>query len=111
MQDEVGSRRCCGCVGLLIQHVAGFGQGGDHQTVPVGEDFIVFKWMDALFPCIEKYLTTDFQLFLQLIFGDTHVFCQLGQGFLQMQNILIDVVSGACILKVAAFFDIENVAE
>ncbi len=67
-------------------------------------------WMRFL-PGIEKFFAADFQLFFQLIFGDTHVFCQLGQGFLQVQDVLIDMVPGTWFFKVAAVFDIENVAE
>ena len=113
VSTQLRQHKICGFPGSrgiirMVERLGGFGEGGDHQPVPIAQDFVVFQGMDALFPHREELLPGGFQTVGQFLWCQLHF---SGDGFqrcAQMRNVGPGLLTGGLLQEITFIAQIVN---
>ena len=106
-QNESGGILCGPGVFGLIQNPGSQRQRSNHQTVPVGQNLIVFERVNPILAGLKQFLADFSPLRFNLLFGQIQLPGPLAQRFLHMKDVGSGYLSAGFVGKIAARFQIQ----
>ena len=94
-EEKVGRAASRGVVVRAIEHLSRLGEGGNDQPVPVGEDLVVFRRMDALLARGEELSPSCLEPLLDFGLRQLPVARDLRGRLRDVKNVRVDVTFAA----------------